>query len=126
MEGFTPVTRLEMLLNKIEENTRPGGGGGGDSLYIVTFTWDDNAEKYTCDKTYSDILDHLGRGIVIGFDFTYGFSQQVVQNSETTISFEFLSMMDDTIYHTYLRLADDESVTGVYYGYTLTPDEGGE
>lgn len=64
MEGFTPVTRLEMLLNKIEENTRSGGGGGGgggggSDIFVVHFevTWDETTSSIvvTCDKTAAEI-----------------------------------------------------------------------
>ena len=44
MEGFTPVTRIEKLLNEIAENTS-GGGGGGTGLPEVTT--DDNGDVLT-------------------------------------------------------------------------------
>lgn len=36
MKGFTPVTRIEQLLNEIEENTS-GGGGGASNVVTGTF-----------------------------------------------------------------------------------------
>ena len=54
MEGFTPITRIEQLLNQIEENT-----SGGSDIFVVHFevTWDETTSSIvvTCDKTAAEI-----------------------------------------------------------------------
>lgn len=46
---------------------KASGAGSGGTRFVVTFTWNESADKYTCDKTYAQIGAAFDAGQLVLF-----------------------------------------------------------